>query len=189
MKAYSIGRDQSCDIVINDNTDVISRRHAILNVSNWGKYTIVDNSTNGTYVNGIRISPNVPVPVTRKDIISFAHVSQFDWGRVPKSNKGLRTLILSLVALLVVACLTFGVLKIQEMNKGTSQEKPVVESDTIKKEKPDTTKTEEPKDRQNPDTTKKNKPAQPQKPSEPKDNNQNPDTTKNKKPEQPRAIG
>lgn len=71
MKALSIGREQGCDIVINDSTDVISRRHAILNISSSGKITIVDQSRNGTYVNGIRISQNVPVPVTRKDIISF----------------------------------------------------------------------------------------------------------------------
>ena len=33
MKIYSIGRDINCNIVIDDNTDVISRRHATLNVS------------------------------------------------------------------------------------------------------------------------------------------------------------
>ncbi len=33
MKVYSIGREHGCDILINDNTDVISRRHAVLNVS------------------------------------------------------------------------------------------------------------------------------------------------------------
>lgn len=83
MKALSIGREQGCDIVINDSTDVISRRHAILNISSSGKITIVDQSRNGTYVNGIRISQNVPVPVTRKDIISFAHVAKLDWNAVP----------------------------------------------------------------------------------------------------------
>ena len=30
MKTYTIGRDLGCDIVINDNTDVVSRRHAVL---------------------------------------------------------------------------------------------------------------------------------------------------------------
>ena len=48
MKALSIGREQGCDIVINDSTDVISRRHAILNISSSGKITIVDQSRNGT---------------------------------------------------------------------------------------------------------------------------------------------
>ena len=84
MKVYSIGREVGCDIVINDRTDVISRRHAILNVMPSGKMTIVDQSSNGTYVNGIRISPNVPVPVTRKDNISFAHVARLDWNLIPR---------------------------------------------------------------------------------------------------------
>ena len=84
MKVYSIGREVGCDIVINDRTDVISRRHAILNVMPSGKMTIVDQSSNGTYVNGIRLSPNVPVPVTRKDNISFAHVARLDWNLIPR---------------------------------------------------------------------------------------------------------
>jgi len=86
MKAYSIGRETGCNIVINDSTDVISRRHATLNVYSNGKMTITDLSHNGTYVNGIRISQNVPVPVTRKDTISFAHVARLDWNQVPGSS-------------------------------------------------------------------------------------------------------
>ena len=30
MKTFSIGRDLGCDIVINDTTDVVSRRHALV---------------------------------------------------------------------------------------------------------------------------------------------------------------
>lgn len=104
MKALSIGREQGCDIVINDSTDVISRRHAILNISSSGKITIVDQSRNGTYVNGIRISPNVPVPVSRKDIISFAHVAKLDWNSVPHSGLPMRYVIIGLIVLLVGAC-------------------------------------------------------------------------------------
>lgn len=84
MKVYSIGRDTECDIVINDSSDVISRRHAVISVANNGKLTITDTSFNGTYVNGIRISPNVPVPVTRKDSVTFAHVAKLDWKLIPK---------------------------------------------------------------------------------------------------------
>lgn len=86
MKAYSIGRESNCDIVVYDSTDVVSRRHAVLNVHPNGKMFIVDQSRNGTYVNGIRVTPNVPVPVTRKDIVSFAHVVKLDWSQVPTSN-------------------------------------------------------------------------------------------------------
>ncbi len=93
MKTYSIGRDLSCDIVINDSTDVISRRHALLNITSSGKMTIIDQSSNGTYVNGIRITQNVPVPVTRKDIVSLAHVAKLDWNQVPQSNQWIKYVI------------------------------------------------------------------------------------------------
>ena len=66
--------------------------------------TIVDQSTNGTYINGIKISPNVPVPVTRKDTISFAHVAKLDWGQVPSSNKVAKFVILGILALAILGC-------------------------------------------------------------------------------------
>ena len=102
MKSYSIGRDAGCDIVLNDNTDVISRRHAVLTVASSGKMTITDLSTNGTYINGQRISSNVAVPVTRKDSVSFAHVSTLDWNIIPKSNQWLRYVIGGLAAAAVI---------------------------------------------------------------------------------------
>lgn len=85
MKIYSIGRDVNCNIPINDPTDVISRQHAQLKVESSGKMTITDTSRNGTYVNGMRIQPNTPTAVTRKDNISFAHVARLDWNMVPKT--------------------------------------------------------------------------------------------------------
>ena len=108
MKSYSIGRDNACDIVLNDHTDVISRRHAVLTVSSSGKMTITDQSTNGTYINGQKISPNVPVPVKRKDTISFAHVSTLDWNMIPKSNQWLTYLLIGIgMAAIVAACVIF----------------------------------------------------------------------------------
>ena len=108
MKSYSIGRDAGCDIVLNDNTDVISRRHAVLTVASSGKMTITDMSTNGTYINGQRISSNVAVPVTRKDSVSFAHVTTLDWNIIPKSNQWLTYLIIGLaVAAIAAACIIF----------------------------------------------------------------------------------
>ncbi len=109
MKTYSIGRDLNCDIVINDSTDVISRRHALLNVTPSGKMTIIDQSSNGTYVNGIRISQNVPVPVTRKDIVSLAHVAKLDWNQVPKSNQWIKYAIAAVAALAIILGIIFGV--------------------------------------------------------------------------------
>lgn len=134
MKALSIGREQGCDIVINDSTDVISRRHAILNISSSGKITIVDQSRNGTYVNGIRISPNVPVPVTRKDIISFAHVAKLDWNAVPKSNSTMSYIIMGIVGVLVITC---GLFAYQYMKPGDSDSNKgeVTVTDTIANKK------------------------------------------------------
>lgn len=108
MKVYSIGREAGCDIVINDSTDVISRRHAVLNVMPSGKMTITDQSHNGTYVNGIRISQNVPVPVTRKDNISFAHVARLDWNMVPKTTTPIQYAAIAVVIILLVGCGIFG---------------------------------------------------------------------------------
>lgn len=109
MKTYSIGRDLNCDIIINDSTDVISRRHALLNVTPSGKMTIIDQSSNGTYVNGIRISQNVPVPVTRKDIVSLAHVAKLDWNQIPKSNQWMKYAIGAVIAVAVILGVIFGI--------------------------------------------------------------------------------
>ena len=103
MKVYSIGREAGCDIVINDNSDATSRRHATLTVMPSGKMTITDQSRNGTYVNGIKISPNVAVPVTRKDNISFAHVYRLDWNMIPKPVGITQYVIYGLIALAVIA--------------------------------------------------------------------------------------
>lgn len=102
MKVYSIGRETDCNIVINDTSDVISRRHATLNVESNGKMTIVDTSRNGTYVNGIRINSNVPFPVTRKDNVSFAHVARLDWNLVPVQKSSMHYAIIAIVAILLV---------------------------------------------------------------------------------------
>lgn len=101
-KFLTIGRDSQCDICIVDKSDVVSRQHAILEIGGGGKYYITDKSRNGTYVNGIKIAANERVPVTRKDIISLAHIQELDWNQVPKNN----TLIYGIIAvgvLVVVA--------------------------------------------------------------------------------------
>ena len=109
MKIYSIGRDTTCNIVIDDNTDVISRRHAVLSVAPSGKMTIMDQSHNGTYVNGIRIASNVPVPVTRKDNVSFAHIARLDWNLVPRPISPLVWVGAAVGALILIAAIVFGI--------------------------------------------------------------------------------
>lgn len=144
MKAYSIGREAGCNIVINDSTDVVSRRHAILNVYSNGKMTITDQSHNGTYVNGIRISQNVPVPVTRKDNISFAHVARLDWNQVPgaSGSSTWKIVLFSLLGLLVAGGIVAAILLLG--GKDSSSLEPdndadVAQVDSLKQDNPNDT--------------------------------------------------
>lgn len=55
MRTIKIGRGAGNDVVINDG--VVSTNHAVITVSDFGEITIEDlHSTNGTFVNGKRIS-------------------------------------------------------------------------------------------------------------------------------------
>lgn len=57
----------------------------------------MDHSSNGTFINGIKITSNTPVPVTRRDIVSFANVSDLDWNRIPNPAKKIVTICFSIV--------------------------------------------------------------------------------------------
>ena len=50
----SIGRNPSCDIVLNDPQKLISRCHAKI-VTSGGEVLVVDQSTNGLYINGAQL--------------------------------------------------------------------------------------------------------------------------------------
>ena len=81
MKILTIGRDESCNIVLSDST--VSRRHAILKIHATGKMEIISMGQNGTFVNGVKLKSDTAYPVTRKDVVSFAHVRQLDWNQIP----------------------------------------------------------------------------------------------------------
>ena len=101
MKVITIGRDPSCNIVINDPE--ISRRHAIVRVSDFGKIEIVDLSTNGTSVNGNPLRKNVPYPVTRKNQVTFAGVSKLNWDDIPDPFKMYKWIACGIAGLIVLA--------------------------------------------------------------------------------------
>ena len=107
MKVISIGRGEDCNIVLPEN--VISRRHAILKIYATGKMELIDMGQNGTFVNGIKLTPNIPYPVTRKDVVSFAHVRQLDWSLVPNTMRIYRYIALGavLAGAIVVAIVFF----------------------------------------------------------------------------------
>lgn len=110
-KIYTIGRGEECDIVIPDNTDVISRLHATIRVESNDKIYLVDQSRNGTYVNGMKMSSNVEIPVSRKDVVSFAHIYNLDWATIPlrKSNK-LRTILITLACIIVTTGVAYAMI-------------------------------------------------------------------------------
>jgi hypothetical protein len=108
-KSYTIGRDAQNDIVISDPSDLVSRLHATLKVDDRGHYRIMDQSTNGTYVNGIRVEKFAEVPVTRKDEVSFASVATLDWDEVPQSRRVKAWLIVlfSVIGLAIIGLLAY----------------------------------------------------------------------------------
>lgn len=184
MKVYSIGREVGCDIVINDRTDVISRRHAILNVLPSGKMTIVDQSSNGTYVNGIRISPNVPVPVSRKDNISFAHIARLDWNMIPKPKSPMLYVAIGIASLAILGGIGYGAYYIGSgnNNKGTlpNDTTSVVKKDSIT-DKKDSLKTEKQKDTSTKKITKKKNIEKKKENDKKKENNKKKEGNENKK--------
>lgn len=86
MKTYKIGRNPDNDIVINDLNLRVSRYHALLTVHDNGTITINDQSTNGTYVNGVKVKSRVDFPVSTSDSIVFAKTAQLDWSMISKAT-------------------------------------------------------------------------------------------------------
>ena len=86
MKTYKIGRSPDNDIVINDQSQHVSRYHATLTVYDNGTITIFDQSTNGTYLNGVKVKSRVDYPVSTSDNIVFAKTAQLDWNLISKAT-------------------------------------------------------------------------------------------------------
>ena len=109
-KTYSLGRDESCDIVIYDPTSVVSRNHATLRIDGKRCY-LTDHSTNGTYRNGIRLTPYVEYPVSPEDDLSFGNVASLDWNAIPefqkKSTPVWLYIFLPVAILLLAGCLYY----------------------------------------------------------------------------------
>lgn len=102
MKVYTIGRGEDCDVILDDESGMISRRHAILKAKGFNRYEIVDVSKNGTNVDAIRIQPNIPTKVTRNSVIVFAGVKQLDWKEIPDSMKTIRLIAIALITLIAI---------------------------------------------------------------------------------------
>lgn len=146
-KIYTIGRDPQNDIVINDPTNVVSRSHATIKIDG-SKISIIDQSQNGTYVNGMRMSSNQEFPVTRKDTISFANVAELDWSLIPDPRKAyVKVFSMAVLGTVVLAGIISAVVYYTKHNIPVNDDKgkdTVVNCDSI--DKKDTQKPEETKD-------------------------------------------
>ena len=73
-----IGRNPDNEIVINEQ--VVSEYHASLQAIN-GTVTVTDlHSSNGVFVDGIRIRPGEPYPVNRNSVVTLGQSSRIDLG-------------------------------------------------------------------------------------------------------------
>ena len=81
MKLLKIGRSATNNIVLNSGK--VSTLHAELILLDSGEMLLIDKgSTNGTFVNGNQITPDVEVPVKKGDLIRFAD-EELNWHKVP----------------------------------------------------------------------------------------------------------
>ncbi|MFA5328105.1 MAG: FHA domain-containing protein [Prolixibacteraceae bacterium] len=87
MKLITIGRDNSCDIVVNDSR--VSRVHANI-FQNGDGYTFRDTSTNGTQINGVTIHHS-EMYIRFGDSVLFAGSVPLPWNKLqnlfPKESK------------------------------------------------------------------------------------------------------
>ena len=106
MKKLTIGRNNACDVVIPDTSDLVSRRQAVLRYYFSGKMVLYDTSNNGTYVNGKKLENGKGFQVTRKDKVNFARIADLDWKEVKdpyrksKIVAGVCTIIIVVVAII-----------------------------------------------------------------------------------------
>ena len=89
MKIIKIGRDPNNDVIVNDVQ--VSRNHCQI-IQDWqGNYTLVDlNSTNGTYVNGIRLRREVRL--TETDVVKIGNTNLPWINYFPPINKSINNL-------------------------------------------------------------------------------------------------
>lgn len=78
MRTITIGRDNSCDIVINDSR--VSRVHANI-IEQGGRYIYRDMSTNGTLINGTLLKRS-DMNVKYGDSVLLASTAALPWHKV-----------------------------------------------------------------------------------------------------------
>ena len=83
-KEILIGRDQKkCHLLLpNNEPSRLSRLHAIVKLDYNGQLWITDCSSNGTFINGIRLIHGKPYLLNVNDNVFFANEHQLDWNKL-----------------------------------------------------------------------------------------------------------
>ena len=88
---WLIGKADDCDIVL--TTDTVSSHHCRLTRTATG-FALEDNdSTNGTYVDGIKLTAFQAVPVTQQNTITLGRNVPFPWDQVPALRTGTKRVV------------------------------------------------------------------------------------------------
>lgn len=135
MKKITIGRGRECDIRLDDSTDMVSRRQAVITVSPTGKMEIYDTSSNGTYVNGEKVEKPNGKPIKRGDQINFAHVVDLDWSQVKDPYRSMKiSLFIGLIAVVIIVVLFFAFADFFTGKQNADGETTEVVADSVKNE-------------------------------------------------------
>lgn len=102
MKRIVIGRGNDCDIIIPDEHDNVSRHHAVISIDFFGRMTLSDTSSNGTFINGIRMLKGASIPVSREDEIQLGGAWIFDWSLVDDPYRKLRYVCITISAFVIL---------------------------------------------------------------------------------------
>lgn len=122
MKTITIGRGPENMVTLNDAKT--SRRHALLRCHSTGKMEIVDLSQNGTFVNGMKIPSNKPYPISRKDIVVFAHAETLNWDEVPNPYRIIKISALVLLLCIILLCAGIGLYSYIDSRRPSIEEAP-----------------------------------------------------------------
>lgn len=109
MKRIIVGRGTDCDIIIQDSSETVSRHHLVISINFFGKMTISDTSSNGTSVNGRRITKGVSLSVSRDDSVRLGDAANLDWNRVEDPYSKHRKITLIGLIIVVLIGIGFGI--------------------------------------------------------------------------------
>lgn len=81
--SIEVGRATECDLNFGADNKYMARRHATFMFSNGKWYLIDNNSTNGTYINGVKLQPGKKYQLAADDEIVFAKYTKLVFYKTP----------------------------------------------------------------------------------------------------------